>query len=52
MHEMLKDIAPTMDYALFLKSISYQRQLKGKRVSKNAIAIQVLKQKDFSPGKL
>jgi hypothetical protein len=49
MHEMLKDLAPKMEYALFPKSISYQRQLDGKRVSTNAIAIQVSKQKDLSP---
>jgi hypothetical protein len=52
MHEMLKDLAPTMDYALFPKSISYQRQSDGKRVSTNEIAIQASKQKDLSPGKL
>jgi hypothetical protein len=49
MHEMLKDLAPKMEYALFPKSISYQCQLDGKRVSTNAIAIQVSKQKDLSP---
>jgi hypothetical protein len=52
MHEMLKDLAPRMKYALFPKAISYQRQSDVKRVSTNAIAIQVLKQKDVSPGKL
>jgi hypothetical protein len=39
LHEMLKDIAPMMEYALFAKTIPYQRQSDGKRVSMNAIEI-------------
>jgi hypothetical protein len=52
MHEMLKDLAPKMEYALFPKLILYQLQSDGKMVSTNAIVIQVSKQKDLSPGKL
>jgi hypothetical protein len=49
---MLKELAPKLEYTLFPKSISYQRQLDGKRASTNAIEIQVSKQNDLSPGKL
>jgi hypothetical protein len=49
---MLKDIAPTMEYALFPKTIPNQRQSYGKRVTINAITVQVSKQKEVTPGQL
>jgi hypothetical protein len=52
LHEMIKYIAPMIEYALFTKMISCQRHSDGKRVSMNAIAIRVSNQKEVSPGKL